>query len=117
MDFKYEYTRLLVSDFKTCFLFYRDVMGFKPTYGTEVDTYADFSLGSVTLALFDRHEMSEAVGYFRASCRLCRPGPGLPGLRGRERRCSLPRAAGESCAPVDRAGRPSGLGHPHGSLS
>jgi lactoylglutathione lyase len=37
-------------------------MGFKPTYGTEVDTYADFSLGSVTLALFDRHEMNEAVG-------------------------------------------------------
>jgi catechol 2,3-dioxygenase-like lactoylglutathione lyase family enzyme len=62
MTFKYEYTRLLVSHFKECFRFYRDVMGFQPTFGTEDDSYADFAAGAVNIALFDKHEMSEAVG-------------------------------------------------------
>jgi len=62
MDYKYNYTRLLVSNFKACFLFYRDVMGFQATYGTENDTYADFDTGPVSIALFDKQEMSEAVG-------------------------------------------------------
>jgi catechol 2,3-dioxygenase-like lactoylglutathione lyase family enzyme len=35
MEKKFQYTRLLVKDFKACFKFYRDVMGFKPTFGTE----------------------------------------------------------------------------------
>ena len=62
MSYKYSYTRLLVSNFKACFLFYRDVMGFQATYGTENDTYADFNTGEVIIALFDRLEMSRAVG-------------------------------------------------------
>jgi catechol 2,3-dioxygenase-like lactoylglutathione lyase family enzyme len=62
MNYKYAYTRLLVSNFKACFLFYRDVMGFQATYGTENDTYADFNTGGVSIALFDRLEMSKAVG-------------------------------------------------------
>ena len=62
MNFKYDYTRLLVSNFKACFLFYRDVMGFKATYGTENDTYADFNTGTVSIALFAQLEMSEALG-------------------------------------------------------
>jgi lactoylglutathione lyase len=62
MNFKYDFTRLLVDNFKDCFLFYRDVMGFKPTYGTEDDVYADFDTGAVALALFDRLTMSKAVG-------------------------------------------------------
>jgi lactoylglutathione lyase len=62
MKFKYDYTRLLVSNFKACYLFYRDVMGFQATYGTENDTYADFDTGAVTIALFDQQEMSTAVG-------------------------------------------------------
>jgi lactoylglutathione lyase len=61
MSYKYAYTRLLVSKFKACFLFYRDVMGFQVTYGTENDTYADFNTGAVSIALFDRLEMSSAV--------------------------------------------------------
>jgi predicted enzyme related to lactoylglutathione lyase len=56
------HTRLLVSDFKACFRFYRDVMGLQPTFGTEDGTYADFKIGEGTLALFDKHEMAEAVG-------------------------------------------------------
>ncbi len=62
MSYKFAYTRLLVSNFKACFLFYRDIMGFQATYGSENDVYADFNTGEVTLALFDRLEMSKAVG-------------------------------------------------------
>jgi lactoylglutathione lyase len=62
MSYKFTYTRLLVSNFKACFLFYRDVMGFHATFGSENDVYADFNTGEVTLALFDRSEMSKAVG-------------------------------------------------------
>ncbi len=62
MSFKYTYTRLLVSNFRACFLFYRDVMGFQATYGNEIDAYADFNTGEVIIALFDKQEMSKAVG-------------------------------------------------------
>ncbi|MBI1730509.1 VOC family protein [Candidatus Acetothermia bacterium] len=53
--------RLLVADFRSCFRFYRDVLGFKATFGKEDEVYADFDAGSVTLALFDRKIMAEAV--------------------------------------------------------
>ena len=66
---KYTFTRLLVSDFKACFRFYRDVMGFEPGFGTEDDTYADFALGEVNISLFDKHEMSQAVGTLDKSMR------------------------------------------------
>ena len=62
MSYKFEYTRLLVSNFKACFLFYRDIMGFQATFGTENDIYADFNTGTLTIALFDRQAMSAAVG-------------------------------------------------------
>ncbi len=62
MPFKFTYTRMLVTDFKACFLFYRDILGFKATFGSEDDVYADFDTGGVTLALFGRATMSEAVG-------------------------------------------------------
>jgi catechol 2,3-dioxygenase-like lactoylglutathione lyase family enzyme len=58
---KYEFTRLLVSDFRACFRFYRDVMGFPVGFGTEDDTYADFKVGAVNISLFDRQEMSETL--------------------------------------------------------
>jgi lactoylglutathione lyase len=62
MDYKFQYARLLVINFKDCFLFYQDILGFKATYGSESDVYADFDTGSVTLALFNRQYMSQAVG-------------------------------------------------------
>jgi lactoylglutathione lyase len=58
---KYTFTRLLVSDFKSCFRFYRDTMGFVASFGTEDGSYADFVLGDVSLALFDQLEMSRAI--------------------------------------------------------
>ena len=59
---KYEFTRLLVTNFKECFRFYRDVMGFKANFSTEDDTYADFEIGEVNISLFDKAEMSAALG-------------------------------------------------------
>lgn len=62
MKFSYDYTRLLVPNYKECFLFYRNVMGFQVTYGSQEAVYADFDTGGHNLALFDRQRMSEAVG-------------------------------------------------------
>lgn len=59
---KYTFTRLLVSNFKACFLFYRDVRGLQPGFATENDTYADFAVGNVNISLFGKNEMSQAVG-------------------------------------------------------
>ena len=59
---RHDYNRLLVADFRATFLFYRDVLGFKPTFGDENDVYADFDTGSSSLALFRRDLMAETVG-------------------------------------------------------
>ena len=53
--------RLLVSDFPACFHFYRDVLGFTPTFGTEEEVYADFDTGGQGIALFQRELMLEAA--------------------------------------------------------
>lgn len=62
MTFRLAYTRLLVDDYSACFRFYRDVLGLSPTFGDEESNYADFNTGDVTLALFSRAEMMEALG-------------------------------------------------------
>ena len=62
MAARYDYTRVLVSNFTECFRFYRDALGFQPSFGTEDDTYADFAVGTTNISLFDRAEMSEALG-------------------------------------------------------
>ena len=60
---KLTYVRLLVDDFGSCFRFYRDVMGFRATFGDEESGYADFDAGAdVSLALFVRHEQTDQVG-------------------------------------------------------
>jgi catechol 2,3-dioxygenase-like lactoylglutathione lyase family enzyme len=56
------YNRLLVTDFRAAFLFYRDVLGLTPTFGTEDDVYADFEAGGTTIALFRRDFMEQAIG-------------------------------------------------------
>jgi len=58
---KLTHTRLLVDCFKECFIFYRDVMGFEPIWGTEEGKYADFNTGNTTLALYDRKSMADAI--------------------------------------------------------
>jgi len=62
MTIQHTYERLLVDDFAAQFRFYRDVMGFKPTYGDENDgIYAEFDTGTPALALFRRDFMAAAV--------------------------------------------------------
>jgi catechol 2,3-dioxygenase-like lactoylglutathione lyase family enzyme len=61
-EMKMSHTRLLVSNYKDCFTFYRDVMGFPVKWGDENGTYADFDVDGHQLALFLREPMAEAIG-------------------------------------------------------
>jgi catechol 2,3-dioxygenase-like lactoylglutathione lyase family enzyme len=61
MLLKFTHTRLLVANFKGCFLFYRDLLGFEVTWGSESDVYAEFKAGEVTLDLFARSLMATVV--------------------------------------------------------
>ncbi|MBU9722734.1 MULTISPECIES: VOC family protein [Bacillaceae] len=56
------HTRLLVDNYKECFLFYRDVMGFEVSWGHENSNYADFIFNGCKLGLFERKQMVEAIG-------------------------------------------------------
>lgn len=58
----FTHTRLLVTDYRASFQFYRDVLGLDVEWGNEDGVYADFRTGDTTLALFDRGAMAEAVG-------------------------------------------------------
>lgn len=58
-----DFIRLLTKDFDECYRFYRDVMGFKVSWGEEGETYASFDTGDGTsLSLFSRSIMSETLG-------------------------------------------------------
>ncbi len=55
--------RHLVEDFTACFRFYQKDLGMEPVWGDENGPYADLRAGSdVTLALFKKDLMAEAVG-------------------------------------------------------
>ena len=59
---EFTHTRLLVDNYKECFLFYRDVLGFNVTWGDENSNYADFKFNDATLGIFERKQMAEAIG-------------------------------------------------------
>ena len=60
---KLTHVRLLVSDFDTCFRFYRDVMGFRVQWGAEGSDYAAFrGRGEAMVALFSRQAMADILG-------------------------------------------------------
>jgi catechol 2,3-dioxygenase-like lactoylglutathione lyase family enzyme len=61
LSIKATHIRLLVKDFDREFRFFRDVLGFKPTFGAEGENYADFDCNGVTVALFKRSLMSEDI--------------------------------------------------------
>jgi catechol 2,3-dioxygenase-like lactoylglutathione lyase family enzyme len=61
MTFRYTHTRLLVQDFAACFRFYCDVLGFAPRYGDQRGPYAEFKLDGITLALYQRELMADAL--------------------------------------------------------
>lgn len=58
----FTHVRLLVTDYRACFHFYRDVLGFDVEWGDEVGVYADLRTGETTIALFDRTAMADAIG-------------------------------------------------------
>jgi lactoylglutathione lyase len=58
---RYTHTRLLVDHFVACHRFYREVMGFKPRFNEPKGPYEEFETDGVTLALFDRKLMSQAI--------------------------------------------------------
>jgi len=62
MEIGTAYTRLLVSDIKAVFEFYRDVMGFPVITDSLEDGYAEFKAGGMKLSLFRRHEMAQMIG-------------------------------------------------------
>lgn len=62
VDATLTHVRLLVEAYQDCFRFYRDTLGFEPTFGDVHSGYADFDAGGVSLALFDAREMIEALG-------------------------------------------------------
>jgi len=56
------HTRLLVSNYHDCFIFYREIMGFTVMWGEEHGIYADFDVNGHTLALFGKAPMAQAIG-------------------------------------------------------
>lgn len=61
MKLQLTHQRLLVSNYKDSFLFYRDLLGFDVDWGDENSGYAEFNLGSIQLALFKKELMTQVV--------------------------------------------------------
>ncbi len=62
MTYTLTHIRLLVNNFKECFFFYRDVMGFEYRAGDETGPYVEFFAGdNIMLALFERSYMANVV--------------------------------------------------------
>ena len=55
------HVRLLVTNFDKEFRFFRDVLGFKPTFGKEGENYADFDCHGYGIALFKRDLMADDI--------------------------------------------------------
>lgn len=62
MKCKKGFSRLLVSNFEACFLFYREILGFDVVRGDEKSGDADFKAGDMIFGLFQQDEMAEIVG-------------------------------------------------------
>jgi catechol 2,3-dioxygenase-like lactoylglutathione lyase family enzyme len=62
MDFRFNYVRLLVDNYRGSFRFYRDVLGMRVLRGDVDSDYAEFEAPGVRLALFQRARMTEALG-------------------------------------------------------
>ncbi|NMG20591.1 VOC family protein [Brasilonema bromeliae] len=55
------YTRLLVKDWKACFLFYKDVIEFDIAVEDQEAGYAEFKAGDMRLAVSHRQEMAQLI--------------------------------------------------------
>lgn len=61
---KFGAVRLLVKDYKKCFRFYTEKLGFEPLWGDEESEYASFKVadGIEGFAIFGSDDMAPAVG-------------------------------------------------------
>ncbi|OUL20852.1 extradiol dioxygenase [Nostoc sp. RF31YmG] len=61
MKLQLTHLRLLVSNYKDAFLFYRDLLGLDVDWGDEETGYAEFSTGSIQLAVLKKEFMSQII--------------------------------------------------------
>ncbi len=61
MKLQLTHLRLLVSNYKDSFLFYRDLLKFDVDWGDEDSGYAEFNTGYLKLGLFKKELMAEVV--------------------------------------------------------
>jgi lactoylglutathione lyase len=61
MKLQLTHLRLLVSNYKDSFLFYRDLLKFDVDWGDEDSGYAEFNIGYLKLGLFKKELMAEVV--------------------------------------------------------
>ena len=62
MNIKFSHVRLLVEDYQASLTFYRDILGLPQRFSDEDSRYGEFDTGTVTLAIFDRQTMADALG-------------------------------------------------------
>jgi catechol 2,3-dioxygenase-like lactoylglutathione lyase family enzyme len=61
MKLQLTHLRLLVSNYKDAFLFYRDVLGLDVDWGDEETGYAEFSTGSIQMAVLKKEFMAQII--------------------------------------------------------
>ncbi|MBD0386514.1 MAG: VOC family protein [Nostoc sp. C3-bin3] len=61
MKLQLTHLRLLVSNYKDSFLFYRDLLKFDVDWGDEDSGYAEFNTGYLKLGLFKQELMAQVV--------------------------------------------------------
>ncbi|RCJ19922.1 extradiol dioxygenase [Nostoc sp. ATCC 43529] len=61
MKLQLTHLRLLVSNYKDSFLFYRDLLKFDVDWGDENSGYAEFNSGHLKLGLFKQELMAQVV--------------------------------------------------------
>ncbi|MBW4564376.1 MAG: VOC family protein [Mojavia pulchra JT2-VF2] len=61
MKLQLTHLRLLVSNYKDAFLFYRDILGLDVDWGDENTGYAEFNTGSIQLAVLKKEFMADII--------------------------------------------------------
>ncbi|QIR39877.1 VOC family protein [Tolypothrix sp. PCC 7910] len=61
MKLQLSHLRLLVSNYKDTFLFYRDLLGLNLDWGDEKSGYAEFSTGSIQIAVLKKELMAQVI--------------------------------------------------------
>ncbi|UCF38715.1 MAG: VOC family protein [Acidobacteriota bacterium] len=61
MELTLTHFRLLVKDYRDCFKFYTETLGFHVAWGNENTGYCELKSGGVRLALFERAEMADVL--------------------------------------------------------